>query len=140
MFAIAAAVFVLAQTVVLERADSSDKAVMNAEILERPRGMTTTAFLERLIDEAGAREWERTENRAPFEGVELRVVGLKSGPRDGIMLFMPAAENSPNNFCRIRRQNPGDPTPQRDTLIGYCFRVAAGLHPASAPARQPLRN
>jgi hypothetical protein len=125
MFAILAIALSLAQSTVVARAESSPDAVMNAEIVQRPSGMTTSAFIERLIDDSDARQWKRSEDRVPLGTGEMRIVGLKRSADDGIILFLPGAEDATGNACLIRRQRPGDPEPQRERLLRYCIEALA---------------
>ena len=121
------ATFLLTQLVVVERAPHAPDAPMTAEIIQRPAGLSTSAFLDQVIDEADAGEWERSEHVGPVRGVEMRIVGLRRTSGDGLMLFMPAAEDSRGNICRIRRVREGSPVPQREELLRYCTEaIAAG--------------
>ena len=117
----------LAQAVVIDRAEHAPDAAMTAELLQRPAGLTTTAFLDQLIAEAGAAEWERRETAGPYEGAQVRIVGLRRTQGDGLMFFLPAAEDSRGSACRIRRLREGAPEAQGEQLLRYCLSaVAAG--------------
>ena len=125
MLASYAIAFALAQSVVVQRAAPAD-AVMNAEVVQRPAGTETSAFIEQLVEDARAGKWRRSEKRLPLEGDELRLIALHSSPMEGIMLLILAAEKGTGNACRIQRQRPGDPMRQRDTLVDYCLQAILG--------------
>jgi|GEM_PF-3775809 len=115
----------LAQALVIDRAEQAPDAPIIAEVLQRPAGLSTTAFVDRLIAEAGAGDWERRDHAGPFGGAEVRIVGLRRTAGDGLMLFVPAAEESRGSACRIRRVREGSLEAQGEQLVDYCLNAIA---------------
>ena len=117
----------LVQALVIERAELPANSPTTAEIVRRPSGMATTAFLDQLIADAGATQWRRIDRTVPYRGIELRIVGLVRTEGDGLMFFLPAAEGATGNVCRIRRVSEGQPGPESEAALHYCLgAVAAG--------------
>ena len=119
------AAFAIGQAVIIDRVEQPEDAPITAEIVQRPAGMTTSAFLAELVAEAGAAAWERSDHRGTFEQAPIWIVGFRRPEGDGIMFVPPVDEQGPGNICRIRRVREGPPETERNRLIQYCLRAVA---------------
>jgi hypothetical protein len=91
------------------------------ELLRRPAPVTTDAFVDALLEEAGAARWERRDRETSVDGVQVRMLAARS-PGAGLLLYIPLGADG-GAVCRVVKVKPL-PTPQeeRRRIDRFCVR------------------
>lgn len=117
----------LAQPNVLAVLDETEAYGNRVELLERPAGITTAAFIDRLLDEAdsGGAEWQLMDRQAMVEGSMVRMIAARA-PGRGLILYVPLGEDG-RAVCRVVKVRPvRTPQAERRRTDRFCVRGLSG--------------
>ncbi|HEU0097411.1 MAG TPA: hypothetical protein VFQ67_01425 [Allosphingosinicella sp.] len=93
-----------AQPVVLAALADAEANGNRVELLERPPGLATDAFVAAVLEESGAAGWERTDRETLVDGVQVRMLAAR-GPDGGLLLYIPIAADG-RAVCRVVKVRP----------------------------------
>jgi hypothetical protein len=114
----------LAQPNVLAVLADTEAHGNRVELLERPAGVTSEAFADRLLEEAGAAQWERMDREVSIDGVPVRMLAARS-PGAGLLLYIPIGADG-GAVCRVVKVKPiRTPQEERRRIDRFCVRGLA---------------
>jgi hypothetical protein len=125
MFATTLLAAALAQATVAARIEEQARSILTAELLDRPAELTMPAFIEQIVREAGASEWQRQVQESSSGDFRFQMIGLRS--EHGALILIAPALGSGSRVCRVRRLREGAPAAEEsDRVTAFCI---AGIRP-----------